>query len=112
MSCLRPPPSPRRRERPGGWVRVGNALEGGVASRSPGTCRESLWLLPSGPDQVHDHAMRGDPPLIVCRGEQGTIIGHSDLLGQGTAGFPYTTEARPEDCRVFRTPAVARRYNR
>src|SRR5688572_23001998 len=35
-----------------------------VASRSPGTCRESLWLLPSGPDQVHDHAMRGDPPLI------------------------------------------------
>ena len=36
----------------------------GVASRSPGTCRESLWLLPSGPDQVHDHAMRGDPPLI------------------------------------------------
>ena len=35
-----------------------------VASRSPGTCGESLWLLPSGPDQVHDAAMRGDPPLI------------------------------------------------
>ena len=35
----------------------------GVASRSPGTCRESLWLLPSGPDQVHDAAMRGDPPM-------------------------------------------------
>ena len=34
------------------------------ASRSPGTCSESLWLLPSGPDQVHDRAMRGDPPLI------------------------------------------------
>ncbi len=37
-----------------------------VASRSPGTCSESLWLLPSGPDQVHDAAMRGDPPLIGC----------------------------------------------
>ena len=22
----------------------------------------SLWLLPSGPDQIHDFAMRGDPP--------------------------------------------------
>ena len=22
----------------------------------------SLWLLPSGPDQIHDLAMRGDPP--------------------------------------------------
>ena len=38
-----------------------------MASRSPGTCRESLWLLPSGPDQVHDLAMRGDPPLIGAR---------------------------------------------
>jgi hypothetical protein len=35
-----------------------------VASRSPGTCSKSLWLLPSGPDQIHDRAMRGDPPLI------------------------------------------------
>src|SRR5690348_16143215 len=25
----------------------------GVPSRSPGTCSQSLWLLPSGPDQVH-----------------------------------------------------------
>ena len=35
-----------------------------VASRYPGTCSGSLWLLPSGPDQIHDPAMRGDPPLI------------------------------------------------
>ncbi len=33
-----------------------------VASLTPGTCRERLWLLPSGPDQVHRAAMRGDPP--------------------------------------------------
>jgi len=33
-----------------------------VASLTPGTCRERLWLLPSGPDQIHHAAMRGDPP--------------------------------------------------
>jgi len=37
----------------------------GVASRTPGTCGGRLWLLPSGPDQVHHHAMRGGPPLFV-----------------------------------------------
>jgi len=36
------------------WIRV--------ASLAPGTCRERLWLLPSGPDQVDRAAMRGDPP--------------------------------------------------
>src|SRR3989442_4953420 len=36
-----------------------------VASRTPGTCGGRLWLLPSGPDQVHHHAMRGRPPLFV-----------------------------------------------
>jgi len=35
-----------------------------VASRSPGTYGDPLWLLPSGPDQIHETAMRGDPPLI------------------------------------------------
>jgi len=34
----------------------------GVASLTPGTCSKRLWLLPSGPDQVHHAAMRGDPP--------------------------------------------------
>src|SRR5665213_4339268 len=38
-----------------------------VASRSPGTWVESLWLLPSGPDQIHDLPMRGDPPLSSAR---------------------------------------------
>ena len=33
----------------------------------PALAAESLWLLPSGPDQVHDAAMRGDPPLIGAR---------------------------------------------
>src|SRR3989442_1164684 len=37
-----------------------------VASRTPGTCGGRLWLLPSGPDQVHHHAMRGGPPLFVA----------------------------------------------
>ena len=41
-----------------------------VASRTPGTRGESLWLLPSGPDQVHDAPMRGDPPLIGARRAQ------------------------------------------
>ena len=63
----------RQRERTWTYVSVGageqqvsgrSGRQRGVASRSPGTCSESLWLLPSGPDQVHDLAMRGDPPLI------------------------------------------------
>jgi hypothetical protein len=33
-----------------------------VASLTPGTHIRRLWLLPSGPDQVHHPAMRGDPP--------------------------------------------------
>ena len=33
-----------------------------VASLTPGTCNDQLWLLPSGPDQVHWAAMRGGPP--------------------------------------------------
>src|SRR5439155_26149324 len=32
------------------------------ASLTPGTCSDRLWLLPSGPDQVHQTAMRGGPP--------------------------------------------------
>jgi len=35
----------------------------GVASLNPGTCKNELWLLPSGPDQIHSLAMRGGPPL-------------------------------------------------
>jgi len=33
-----------------------------------------LWLLPSGPDQIHDPAMRGDPPLIGCALRRTLII--------------------------------------
>src|SRR4051812_10856093 len=36
-----------------------------VASLAPGTCRGRLWLLPSGPDQVHQTAMRGGPPASI-----------------------------------------------
>src|SRR5574343_299973 len=36
-----------------------------VASLTPGTCSKWLWLLPSGPDQVHHPAMRGDPPVVI-----------------------------------------------
>src|SRR3954467_13729450 len=36
-----------------------------VASLAPGTCRDRLWLLPSGPDQVHQTAMRGGPPPSI-----------------------------------------------
>jgi hypothetical protein len=35
----------------------------------------SLWLLPSGPDQIHDAAMRGDPPLIGALLRKTLIIG-------------------------------------
>src|SRR6185503_13335169 len=38
-----------------------------VASLAPGTCRNRLWLLPSGPDQVHQTAMRGGPPPPIVR---------------------------------------------
>ena len=36
-----------------------------MASLTPGTCSQWLWLLPSGPDQVHHPAMRGDPPRRI-----------------------------------------------
>ncbi len=36
-----------------------------MASLTPGTCKQWLWLLPSGPDQVHHLAMRGDPPRRI-----------------------------------------------
>ena len=36
-----------------------------MASLTPGTCSKWLWLLPSGPDQVHHPAMRGDPPARI-----------------------------------------------
>ena len=40
-----------------------------VASLTPGTCSKWLWLLPSGPDQVHHPAMRGDPPArMIAQG--------------------------------------------
>src|SRR5881394_4654187 len=35
------------------------------ASLTPGTCSDRLWLLPSGPDQVHQTAMRGGPPITL-----------------------------------------------
>src|SRR5512140_500555 len=42
--------------------------EAEVASLTPGTCGKWLWLLPSGPDQVHHPAMRGGPPArMVAR---------------------------------------------
>ena len=51
------------------WRKVGemqsaarNMVEAKVASLTPGTHIRRLWLLPSGPDQVHHPAMRGDPP--------------------------------------------------
>src|SRR5512141_353956 len=65
-----------------------------VASRSPGTCSESLWLLPSGPDQVHDLAMRGDPPLIGAQFPRIAIIPadrdrrQSRCLGRARPGRP------------------------
>jgi len=36
-----------------------------VASLTPGTRSDRLWLLPSGPDQVHRTAMRGGPPPAI-----------------------------------------------
>jgi len=33
-----------------------------VASQTPGTRNKQLWLLPSGPDQIHHLAMRGSIP--------------------------------------------------
>jgi len=38
-----------------------------VASLDPGTGNDPLWLLPSGPDQVHGAAMRGGPPPSFYR---------------------------------------------
>src|SRR3954467_14382809 len=41
---------------------IAHCGRGGEASLTPGTCSDRLWLLPSGPDQVHQTAMRGGPP--------------------------------------------------
>src|SRR6185503_6873121 len=46
---------------------IAHRLEKLVASLAPGTCRGRLWLLPSGPDQVHQTAMRGGPPPTIVR---------------------------------------------
>src|SRR6185503_7830040 len=46
---------------------IAHRLEKLVASLAPGTCRGRLWLLPSGPDQVHQTAMRGGPPPCIVR---------------------------------------------
>ncbi|CAB1368492.1 protein of unknown function [Denitratisoma oestradiolicum] len=40
-----------------------------VASLTPGTCKNRLWLLPSGPDQIHRLTMRGDPPQGILTEE-------------------------------------------
>ena len=62
---------------------AGRRTQKKVASRSPGTCSESLWLLPSGPDQIHDAAMRGDPPLIGrANVREDGIIGHRPPHGK------------------------------
>ena len=46
-----------------------------VASLTPGTCSKWLWLLPSGPDQVHHPAMRGDPPRrILTQGKACRLV--------------------------------------
>ena len=42
---------------------IAHALVNEAASQNPGTRRNRLWLLPSGPDQVHQTAMRGGPPF-------------------------------------------------
>jgi hypothetical protein len=34
-------------------------------SRDLGTHDERLWLLPSGPDQVHRATMRGGPSILI-----------------------------------------------
>jgi len=36
-----------------------------LASLTPGTRSDRLWLLPSGSDQVHQTAMRGGPPVHI-----------------------------------------------
>ena len=41
---------------------IAHALVNLLASPTPGTRRDRLWLLPSGPDQIHRPAMRGGPP--------------------------------------------------
>src|SRR6266850_7552331 len=51
-----------------------------VASLTPGTCRGRLWLLPSGPDQVHQTAMRGGPPpplYVIAVASQAAVSGQS-----------------------------------
>ena len=42
------------------------AQGGNGGEPDPGTCSVQLWLLPSGPDQVHQAAMRGGPPKSLC----------------------------------------------
>jgi hypothetical protein len=67
--------SGRRRERNEAWRRNGGNE---VASRSPGTYGYPLWLLPSGPDQIHEPAMRGDPPLIGAHRAKRHYTGRTD----------------------------------
>jgi hypothetical protein len=46
------------------------------ASLNPGTCTAWLWLLPSGPDQAHQSAMRGDPPKLENPETRIPVPGH------------------------------------
>ena len=57
-----------------------------MASLTPGTCKQWLWLLPSGPDQVHHPAMRGDPPRRIL--PQATLIPNvNGAKNIGVTGF-------------------------
>jgi hypothetical protein len=60
-----------------------------VASLNPGTGNNPLWLLPSGPDQIHGAAMRGGPPppFYLRKPDQGPHRrsgGQANLINKGT----------------------------
>src|SRR5207244_10288600 len=57
-----------------------------VASLTPGTCSDRLWLLPSGPDQVHQTAMRGGPPPALYAMASTSQAGVSPQSGRGMRG--------------------------
>src|SRR4029077_7829313 len=75
-----------------------STLQEKVASLTPGTCGDQLWLLPSGPDQVHRTAMRGGPPYSVLPGDYTGWIGlswHSTIRPRRrSAGTPIRSLRR------------------
>ena len=90
-----------------------------LASLTPGTRRDRLWLLPSGPDQVHQTAMRGGPPVPImpqrnnahrqlfaslksgaARGVKGTLF-HRILLHRGVLRAMVSTPSERKPPGVF-----------